>query len=318
MVKIGIIGSINSAVSYLPVINSITSLEFTGLFDPNVNISQNSRSSGLNLHASAESLIGNSEIVCISDNNISFDFISLAIKKARNIILPCPFILKHKEADDLLKIAGEAGVKVQINLSDYYFNIFSKASEIVNNPIYIDINYSDNSDVGKFSSIIYDKLMYDILLVISLVNCDIRRVISLNAPVFSHRPELVNIRIEFNNGCVASFITDLVSGKTSHWYDFFQNESILKFDLKARKIKIAESINKLNKESSKIENPQVEDSNKTLEYKTISIDEDKTLKDEILAFLNCLKEDTQPKISLENYLTSCQVIQSITDKTENN
>ena len=317
MLKIGIIGSVRSADLYVQAINSISGLELIGLFDPSVNISQNSQISGFDIYTLAETLFIDVSIICVTEKVVNFELISKAVKKAKHIILPFPFILRKYEADILLKIAGEAGVKVQFSLNDYYYHVFSNAYEIVKNPLYIESRISENVDMDDSSCGPYEKLMYDILIILNLVSCDIRRVLTHNVSVFRQRPELINIRLEFNNGCVADFISDSVSDEQKHIYLFFQKGSVISFDLLKQKTEIAVEAAEHEKSDIASSKSLIKDKYNKLEYETVNFPSHETLKDVLKSFIDCIKEDSQPKINLENYLSTCQVIQSISDKIEN-
>ncbi len=297
MIRIGIIGSIKSAVLYMPVIDSIKDIELKGLYDPFINITDDAHTSELSIYARAETLLDEVDIICFSDNNINFKTISDTIKKAKHIILPYPFILNESEADIFLKIAGEAGVKVHISLNDYYHHVFSSASDLVKNPLYIESRILRNIDDENLTFRNYDKIMYDILIILELARCDIKRVLTHNVPVFNQQPELINIRIEFNNGCVANFVSDKLSNDLVHKYLFYQKGSLINIDLLKQIVELSESSETI---------------------KTINLSSNDTLKEELKSFIKCIQDDAQPKISLQNYLTTCQLIQTITNKTENN
>ena len=57
---------------------------------------------------------------------------------------------------------------------------------------------------GTEVSVILDLMIHDIDIILSIVKSDVRNIYASGVAVMTDTPDIANVRIEFNNGCVAN------------------------------------------------------------------------------------------------------------------
>ncbi len=57
---------------------------------------------------------------------------------------------------------------------------------------------------GTEVSVILDLMIHDIDIILSIVKSDVKNISASGVAVMTETPDIANVRIEFNNGCVAN------------------------------------------------------------------------------------------------------------------
>lgn len=317
MQKIGFIASYKTTEQYLPVIDNIKDFKFSGIFDPSINYSNDNQEEIPGIFTSLDELFNSVDVICFSEDYGNKEIITEAIKNVKHIFLPFPDYLDKDETEKLVKLAYEAGVKIQISLNEFYYKIYAEASKYVNNPIFVDARIVNNLHRKKQIYGSLEKINYDILIILNLINCDIKRISTLNFPVFDDWPQIINLRIEFNNGSVANFTSDTISEGREHKYLVYQNGSYIKFDLLKQAAELAKLVIPDNLSSDNLFKPDEIELDRNIGFTRIKFSEYRSLYEELKSFARCIVDDLALTISLDDYLLSCELIQNITNKIIN-
>ncbi len=78
--------------------------------------------------------------------------------------------------------------------------------------------------------VVLDLMIHDLDIVMSLVHSPVREVRAVGLPVLSPRVDIANVRIEFEDGCVANFTASRVSTERVRKMRFFQPHQYLSLD----------------------------------------------------------------------------------------
>jgi predicted dehydrogenase len=73
-------------------------------------------------------------------------------------------------------------------------------------------------------------MIHDLDLVMSMVGSAVREVRAVGLPVLSKKVDIANVRLEFENGCVANFTASRVSTERVRKMRFFQPHQYLSLD----------------------------------------------------------------------------------------
>ncbi|MFC2119967.1 Gfo/Idh/MocA family oxidoreductase [Bacteroidota bacterium] len=316
MLKIGLIGSEENCIKYQLEINKSANAIVSGIFDSSSKTIGDSENSYFQFYKTPGELFDNVDIVCITQKKDSFEIISTAIKNSKHVFLPFPVSFNINDIETIVKLAGEAGVKVQMSLNEYYYPVFKCATKFVESPLFIDAKYNNKN--ADLTSYINNNLLYDVMIIMNLVNCDIRKITTISVPVLNNGPGLINVRIEFNNGCIANITVDGLSPVNKHEYMFYQKGSMIRFNLIEKKFSLS-SLNPVD--AGGTDNQQYNHDNSFSEqfyYKENDLISHQVLSEEINSFIESIKQNIPPKISIEDYYKTCQVIQTITERIKIN
>jgi len=78
--------------------------------------------------------------------------------------------------------------------------------------------------------VVLDLMIHDLDIVLSLVASPVRELRAVGLPVLSPRVDIANVRLEFENGCVANFTASRVSTERVRKMRFFQPHQYLSLD----------------------------------------------------------------------------------------
>jgi predicted dehydrogenase len=78
--------------------------------------------------------------------------------------------------------------------------------------------------------VVLDLMIHDLDIVLKLVGERVREVRAVGLPVLSKKVDIANVRLEFENGCVANFTASRVSTERVRKMRFFQPHQYLSLD----------------------------------------------------------------------------------------
>jgi predicted dehydrogenase len=73
-------------------------------------------------------------------------------------------------------------------------------------------------------------MIHDIDIILSMVKSDVRTISSSGVAVMTDTPDIANVRIEFNNGCVANLTSSRISMKKMRKMRLFQKDAYIGID----------------------------------------------------------------------------------------
>src|SRR5205823_10708648 len=78
--------------------------------------------------------------------------------------------------------------------------------------------------------VVLDLMIHDIDIVLSFVNSEVKEIRAVGLPILSRKVDIANVRMEFENGCVANFTASRVSTERVRKLRFFQPQQYISID----------------------------------------------------------------------------------------
>jgi predicted dehydrogenase len=91
---------------------------------------------------------------------------------------------------------------------------------------------------GTDVSVILDLMIHDIDIILSLVKSSVNYISANGVAVMSDTPDIANVRIEFDNGCVANLTSSRISMKKMRKMRVFQKDAYIGIDFLEKKTEI--------------------------------------------------------------------------------
>ncbi len=323
MKKIGVLGAGHLGKIHIKCIKESDKFELVGFYDPDENIASEVESEyNIPRFKTPDELIEHTEIVDIVTPTVShFESASMALKKFKHVFIEKPLTTSLSEAKKLIKLAKEAGVKVQVGHVERFNPAFIAAHPYLNNPMFIETHRLSNFNPrGTDVPVILDLMIHDIDIILSVVNSTIKKLSSSGVPVVSDTPDIANARIEFNNGCVANLTASRISMKNMRKSRFFQKDSYLAVDFLNKETQVIrmkdfkgepnpfDLVLDMGEEKSKkqiiIEKPEIQPIN--------------AIKTELETFQHSIETNTEPLVTIMDGYNSLELAYKIMDKIEQN
>jgi len=241
MLKIGVFGVGHLGKFHLNNWKEIKDIELVGFYDPNDAAAQEvSEKYQLPRFLDAERLMDACDAVdIIAPTNFHFDLCEKAIKRGKHVFVEKPLANTMDEARILVKLVKESNVKMQVGHVERFNPAFLAAQDLDLNPMFIEVHrLAQFNPRGTEVSVILDLMIHDIDIILSLVKSEVKNISASGVAVMTDTPDMANIRIEFNNGCVANLTSSRISMKKMRKMRLFQKDGYIGIDFLNKKTEI--------------------------------------------------------------------------------
>jgi len=154
-----------------------------------------------------------------------------------HVLVEKPIARTLAEADDLIARARTGGLVLQVGHLERFFAREIGLEAAVRLPLYFESQRIAPFRLrGSDVSVVLDLMIHDIDLIASLVRQPVTQVDAVGAPVLSAEPDIVNTRLKFANGCVASLVASRVADKSERRLRIFQPDCLISVDLLERHV----------------------------------------------------------------------------------
>ncbi|HJT31673.1 MAG TPA: Gfo/Idh/MocA family oxidoreductase [Pirellulales bacterium] len=152
-----------------------------------------------------------------------------------HLLVEKPLATNTTEAAEMVAAARRSGVVLQVGHVERFNPAFLAAAPHLREPKYIEAvrrgGFSFRStDIG----VVLDLMVHDIDLVLSLVQSPVRRVDALGVALFGRHEDLVNARLTFANGCVATLSASRASHTAARTMHVWTRRGFTALDFAAR------------------------------------------------------------------------------------
>lgn len=234
MLKIGVLGAGHLGKIHLKCLQELGDLfEIVGFYDPDLSNAQEvAERFDLSSYQTVEALLDDVDVVDIVTPTLShFACGSQAARKVKHFYLEKPVTETAAQARELIKLREEAGVKAQVGHVERFNPAFTAARPYIEHPLFIETHrLAQFNPRGTDVPVVLDLMIHDIDIVLSTVQSTIHKIHASGVAVVSDTPDIANVRIEFDNGCVANLTASRMSLKNMRKSRFFQRNAYITVD----------------------------------------------------------------------------------------
>lgn len=319
MLKLGIFGVGHLGKFHLDNWKEIEGVQVAGFYDPdNKTAEEVSIKYGLKRFTAKEELLRKVDAVDISaPTNFHFELCELAVKQGKHVFVEKPMADTMDQAKQLIKMVKEANIKFQVGHVERFNPAFLSVKPLNLQPMFIEVHrLAQFNPRGTEVSVILDLMIHDIDIILSMVKSDVKNIYASGVAVLTDTPDIANVRIEFNNGCVANLTSSRISMKKMRKMRLFQKDAYISIDFLEKKTEII----KLKQPSDKnVFSFDIETKNgkKTIAISAPPAQPVNAIKEELKAFINSIVEDEPVAVSeIDGYL-AMEVAHQILEKISN-
>jgi predicted dehydrogenase len=320
MLKVGIFGTGHLGKFHLNNWKEITGIELTGFYDPNDEIAAEvAEKYQLPRFTDIDALMDAVDIVdIVTPTTHHFALCEKAIRKGKHVFVEKPLANTMAEAQDLVKLVRESDVKLQVGHVERFNPAFLAVRNLPMNPMFIEVHrLAQFNPRGTEVSVILDLMIHDIDIVLSVVKSDVKAVSASGVGVMTDTPDIANVRIEFNNGCVANLTSSRISMKQMRKMRLFQKDAYIGIDFLNKKTEIIKlkDANDAKAFTFDIETPN---GVKTIAIASPVIPEVNAIRLELEEFRNAIVNNTKTIVSEIDGMMAMDVAHQILKKIGNN
>jgi len=319
MLRIGIFGAGHLGKIHIQQWLDIDQISISGFYEPDdANAAEAISRFNIKRYDSIDLLIQDADaidIVCTTTAH--YDLARRAFLAGRHVFIEKPLAQTLEEAKELVDLAKEAGVKCQVGHVERYNPALLALGNIQLRPMFIEAHrLAQFHTRGTDVSVVLDLMIHDIDIVLHLVKSPVRRISASGVSVLNETADIVNARIEFDNGCVANLTASRLSMKRMRKMRLFQRDAYIGIDFLDKKAEIIRLKDDIGVPHGELDIP-IELSNG--DKKVISVDlpdvaPNNAIKMELTEFVNAIINDLPPRVNIYDGFLAMDIAHQILKK----
>src|SRR5258705_2355130 len=320
MLKLGIFGVGHLGKFHLNNWKEISGVELVGFYDPDdVSAQEVSEKYQLPRFLDAERLIAACDAIdVVAPTPFHFDLCEKAIKKGKHVFVEKPLANTMDEARALVKLVKESNIKLQVGHVERFNPAFLAVKDLKLNPMFIEVHrLAQFNPRGTEVSVILDLMIHDIDIILSIVKSDVKFISASGVGVMTETPDIANVRIEFNNGCVANLTSSRISMKKMRKIRIFQKDAYIGIDFLNKKTEIIK-LKEAQDSTAFAFDIETPSGKKTIAIANPVVPEVNAIKEELSAFKLSIINNTKTIVSEMDGLMAMDVAHQILNKIGNN
>lgn len=321
MLKIGILGAGHLGKIHIRCVKEISQYSLQGFYDPDDETAENiQQENGIHRFNSIEDAIEACDVIDIVTPTTShFDVAVQCLRSSKNVFIEKPLADSIEQATELVSLAREANVKVQVGHVERFNPAFLAALPYFESPMFIETHrLAQFNPRGTDVSVVLDLMIHDIDVILSVVKSNVKKISASGVAVVSDNPDIANARLEFDNGCVANLTASRISIKNMRKSRFFQKNAYIAVDFLDKKTEIIRMKDLAKKENA---DPfaMVLELGKNKGYKEVIFDKPEVkplnaIQTELETFADAIINNKVPAVTIEDGFEALSVAHRILDK----
>lgn len=241
MLKVGVFGTGHLGKFHLNNWKEIPETEIIGFYDPDPKTAAAvAEKYQIRSFEDAAGLMDACDAVdIIAPTNFHFELCELAIRKGKHVFVEKPLANNMEEARELIKLVKESNVKLQVGHVERFNPAFLALEDVPLQPMFIEVHrLAEFNPRGTEVSVILDLMIHDIDIILHIVKSEVKNIYASGVAVMTDSPDIANVRMEFNNGCVANLTSSRISMKKMRKMRIFQKDAYIGVDFLTKKTEI--------------------------------------------------------------------------------
>ncbi len=318
MLKIGIFGAGHLGKFHISNWQKIAHAEIAGFYDPDdTTAAAVEQQFGIKRFSDPDLLLDACDAAdIVAPTNHHFALCEAAIRKSKHVFVEKPLADTMEQAHKIVKLAREANVKIQVGHVERFNPAYLALKDRVLNPMFIEVHrLAQFNPRGTEVSVILDLMIHDIDIILNIVKSDVRSISASGVAVMTDTPDIANVRIEFNNGCVANLTSSRMSMKKMRKMRLFQKDAYIGIDFLEKKTEIIQLANdKDRKKDAFVFDIETPSGKKEIAVSNLSMPETNAIQAELEAFTHSVLNDLPTAVSEVDGLIAMDVAHQVLDK----
>jgi predicted dehydrogenase len=221
-----------------------------------------------------------------------------------DLLIEKPLAASLADADRILEMSRKYGRIVQAGHLERFNPAVTAARQQLHQPMFFESHrLSVFTPRSLDVDVVLDLMIHDLDIVLSLVASPVREVRAVGLPVLSNKVDIANVRLEFENGCVANFTASRVSTERVRKLRFFQPHQYLSLDFARQDLLMIDVTAAAGMDPAQLaalaqmvsQHPSA-----GLSLKKIPVEQGEPLRLEIASFLGAVRTRATPVVSGED------------------
>jgi len=233
-----------------------------------------------------------------------------AFERGADVLVEKPIAAEAGEGGEIVRAARSRGRILQVGHIERFNGAFEAAASLASDPRFIECHRLGTfTPRGTDVSVVVDLMIHDIDLVLSMLEG--RRLVELRASgagVLTGSPDIVNARLEFDNGCVANLTASRISREPFRKIRLFQENLYVSADLRGRTVEAFERAGDVTMGDLS------DDPTAFIRPIEVEVDRGEPLRKEIESFVRSVRRRSVPVVTGEQALDALETAERVLDE----
>jgi predicted dehydrogenase len=223
-----------------------------------------------------------------------------------DLLIEKPLAASLADADEMVRLAGEHGRIVQVGHLERFNPAVRAVRKLLNRPMFFEVHrLSVFTPRSLDVDVVLDLMIHDLDIVLSLTGQPVREVRAVGLPVLSKKVDIANVRLEFENGCVANFTASRVSTERVRKMRFFQPHQYLSLDFARQDLLLIDVTAAAGMDMAQLAALAAAaggagHASPGMSIRKVPVEAGEPLRLEMEAFLDAVRTRTQPVVTVED------------------
>ncbi len=289
-------------------------VEFTGVFDVSAEAAKRvaEKLRARVFTSVAEAAASADALSIVTPTVTHFDLAKQLLQQGKHVLVEKPMTDNTAQAAELVQLAQQHRCVLQVGHVERFNPVFKYLETVATQPRFIETHRlspypARSTDIG----VVLDLMIHDLDVVLAFVKSPVVSVDAVGIPVLSKSEDIANARLRFANGCVANLTVSRISPERMRKIRVFsgpQNTCYISLDYRAQEGFIYRIARDDEEESSLLKKLLAskdttivsEFAGKRIVREPVPITKEEPLKQELLHFVECVRERQTPRVSGES------------------
>lgn len=281
-VRVGVVGVGHMGREHARIYSKLPSAAFAGVYDADKSTSRKiAQQHHCRSFESLVEMLGAVDAVSIATpTSAHYETAKLFLGAGKSVLVEKPISNTSAEASELVELADKYRLVLQVGHIERFNPVLQALEERLTRPRFIESHRLSpfpgrSTDIG----VVMDLMIHDLEIILHLVRSPVASLDAVGVPVLSTSEDIANVRIRFENGCVANITTSRISPEKLRKIRVFQDDAYISLDYMKQEGLI------YRKEGGQITRND------------IPVFKDEPLKRQLDSFLHCVAQKGQPVVS---------------------
>lgn len=239
-IKVGVIGVGSLGQHHARIFSQMSSCELAGIYDVSIERAMEvARLFKTQAFTSLDELISRMDaasIVVPTDKH--YEVFKKLAEKNIHMLVEKPIAVTSAEAEEMVNVAQKKNIILQVGHIERFNPVMNFLESRLTEPKFIEVvrmsSYPpprpEGLPRGTEVSVVLDLMIHDLEIILHLLNSKVKEIHAVGVPVLSPTEDIANVRLVFENGCVANITASRISQERLRKIRVFQSDTYVSLD----------------------------------------------------------------------------------------
>jgi predicted dehydrogenase len=280
--RVGVVGVGHIGSNHARLYSEIPSAEFTAVYDVDPVAT---RTIGTKFQATpAASLDQFSEMIdaasVASPTNTHYEIARSLLQRGKHVLVEKPITDNTAHAAELSDLAADNDLILQVGHVERFNPVLDALEKHLTHPRFIEAHrLNPYSERGTDIGVVLDLMIHDLEVLLHFVRAPLWSIDAVGVPVLSRSEDIANVRLHFEDGCVANVTASRISPERMRKIRIFQEDAYLSLDYQNQSGEVYRRVGK------------------QIWRDRVAIEHQEPLQLQLESFIECASTGRQPRVS---------------------